>query len=423
MNQDKMLGMKLIGPFKQIVTLRNLSMKGPLADDGLEIIENGYLLVKNGKIVDLGSYADLKNVANNHVVMEEIVEDDMVLLPGFVDVHTHICFGGSRAKDFALRNSGKTYLEIAAEGGGIWSTVLHTRASSFDQLKTSMLRRMNRMLAHGITSLEVKSGYGLDIENELKMLRIIKAAREESSQDVIATCLAAHLIPTRDGLDEESYLSLILNELVPIVKREDLASRFDIFIEQGSFGIERARRYLAQLKSHDFQLTVHGDQFTVGGSQVAIDCGAVSVDHLEASGDKEIAALSESNVIPVVLPGASIGLGCSFAPARKLLDAGCSLAIASDWNPGSAPQGDLLAQASIISTFEKLSTAEVFAGLTFRAAAALRLMDRGRIDAGMLADFVGFPTNDYREILYHQGGLRPSRVWKGGEGVYDVEGK
>lgn len=175
-----------------------------------------------------------------------------------------------------------------------------------------------------------------------------------------------------------------------------------------------AAKLLQKLKEKNFDLTIHGDQFSVGGSQVAIDCGALSVDHLEASGEKEIVALSKSDVIPVVLSGATLGLGCGFSPARKLLNAGCSLAIASDWNPGSAPQGDLLFQAAVLGTFEKLSAAEIFAGITFRAAKALNFTDRGRITDGQLGDIAAFPTADFREILYHQGNLKPKKVWKKG---------
>ncbi len=168
-----------------------------------------------------------------------------------------------------------------------------------------------------------------------------------------------------------------------------------------------------------FELTVHADQFTMGGSAVAVKFDALSADHLEASGEKEIKVLAQSNTIAVALPGASLGLGCGFTPARKILDQGGGLAIASDWNPGSAPMGDLLAQASILATFEKLSTAEVFAGITFRAAAALGLNDRGKIWPGFLADFILFPTSDYREILYQQGKLKPEMVWKSGERVIE----
>ncbi|MBT31411.1 MAG: hypothetical protein CMO01_17285 [Thalassobius sp.] len=280
-------------------------------------------------------------------------------------------------------------------------------------MQQNVIEKLDTLLKRGITTVEVKSGYGLSLDDELKMLRAIKQAGEKHPSDVISTCLAAHIVP-KDFQNEATYLQFILDELVPIIKSENLTSRFDIFIEQNAFSTEGAKFYLNQLKEQGFELTVHGDQFSTGGSKVAVDCGAVSVDHLEVSGEEEIERLAKSETIPVVLPGASMGLGMSFSPARKLLNAGCGLAIASDWNPGSAPQGNLLSQAALLGTYEKLSAAEVFAGITFRAAKALKLFDRGVLKAGNLADFIAFNCNDYREILYHQGELQAEKVWKKG---------
>ncbi len=409
--------MKLIGPFKQIITLNNLPLKGALKDEQLEIIENGGILVNNGFIQKVGNYKELKATCDALNTVFEIVKEDCVALPGFVDAHTHICFAGSRAKDYAARNNGKTYLEIAANGGGIWDTVQQTRLASEEELAELMHKRIAKMLANGITTAEVKSGYGLSTDQELKILRVIKKVSQSTTIDLIATCLAAHIIP-KEHDSEEIYLNEVLEQLVPSIKKENLCHRFDIFIEKGAFSTENASKYLRELKTQNFDLVIHGDQFTVGGSEVAINCEAISVDHLEASTVKEITALSKSEVIPVVLPGASIGLGCGFAPARALLDAGCSLVIASDWNPGSAPQGDLLFQAAVLGTFEKLSAAEIFAGITFRAAKALNLNDRGKIQTGQKADFIVFPTNDFREILYHQGQLKPKAVWKDGQNLF-----
>lgn len=403
---------KLIGPFKQMVTMNGLPLKGALKDEQLEIITDGGILVQDGTIQAIGDFQSLKQKHQDTVIIEAI-DGDLVALPGFVDAHTHICFGGSRAKDYAARNNGKSYLEIAQDGGGIWDTVTQTRAQSEATLAALTLQRLDVLLHNGITTVEVKSGYGLSIEQELKMLRAIQAAGQQHVSDVISTCLAAHIIP-KDIANEAQYLALILNELVPAIQKEKLTKRFDVFIEQGAFSVEQSKSYLQKLKNQGFQLTVHADQFTPGGSQVAIDCGALSADHLEASGAAEIMALAQSEVIPVALPGASIGLGCAFTPARKLLDAGASLAIASDWNPGSAPQGNLLIQAAILGTFEKLSAAEVLSGITFRAAQALGLSDRGCLNSGKIADIIAFPCNDYREILYHQGELKVSKVWKNG---------
>lgn len=401
--------MKIVGPFAELITMDGLPAKGPLKDESLLSIKNGAILVADGTIEGVGVFEDL--VRQNSKANIEEIEGDYVGLPGFIDCHTHICFGGSRAKDYAARNNGKTYQEIAEEGGGIWDTVTKTRAASQQELEHVTTDRLDSLLSRGITTVEVKSGYGLSVDEELKMLRAINTAGKKHHADVIATCLAAHIIP-REFRNEPDYLAYIIAELVPEIEREKLTNRFDIFIEQNAFTPLASAGYLYSLKQKGFDITVHGDQFTSGGSEVAIEVDALSVDHLEASGDHEINALSKSSTTPVVLPGASIGLGIPFASARKLLDAGCSLAVASDWNPGSAPNGNLLTQAALLGAYEKLSAAEIFAGITFRSASALNLNDRGIVSKGMLADFVAFDCNDYREILYHQGQLQPSKIWK-----------
>lgn len=402
----------LIGPFSQLLPLSDLPERGPIADSQLTIIPNGGIVVADGHVLAVGAYADLER-SHLHAVRHRITEDS-VALPGLVDAHTHICFDGSRAMDFASRNAGQSYLDIAKAGGGIWSTVQHTRQATQERLTALTTARLDRLLTQGVTTVEIKSGYGLSVAEECKMLRAIQAAAAQHRVHVVATCLAAHIVPRDFEGNAEAYLQDILDELVPIVQREQLCRRFDIFVEESAFSAAAATAYLTRLKVMGFDLTVHGDQFTPGGSAVAIACGARSVDHLEASGPAEIAQLAQSDVVPVALPGATIGLGCPWTPARALLDAGCALAIASDWNPGSAPQGNLLLQASLLATFQKLSTAEVLAGITVRAARALGAQGRGSLAPGNWADIVAFPTSDYREILYAQGSMPVGGVWGAG---------
>ncbi len=406
----------LIGPFAQLLPLTRIAVRGPLQDHQLDVIKDGGILVAEGKVVAVGRFHELYGAYAGAGLEVEELREPTVGLPGFIDCHTHLCYAGSRARDYAARNGGQTYQEIAAAGGGIKETVRHTRAASYTELSQNLHERLNRHLRNGITTVEVKSGYGLSVEEELRLLRIIRQTGAAHAADVVATCLAAHVIPP-EAASEAAWLATILNEIAPVVKAEKLARRFDIFVEEGAFTVAASRPFLEKLKHQGFQLTVHGDQFTTGGSQLAVDVGALSVDHLEASGSGEIEALALSDTVAVALPGATLGLGCGFAPARRLLDRGAALAIASDWNPGSAPMGDLLTQAAILGTFEKLSTLEVLAGLTFRAAAALGLHDRGRLTSGQQADLVGFPTEDYREILYQQGQLKPSQVWKNGSPI------
>ncbi|GMQ27797.1 imidazolonepropionase [Algoriphagus confluentis] len=403
---------KLIGPISQVLTLDHLPLKGALKDDQLELIEQAGILIEGEKIFQVGPWEKLIKDFPKAEIHE--LKGDFVALPGLVDCHTHICFGGSRARDFAMRNAGKTYLEIAQAGGGIWDTVTQTRKLSQADLAKITGNHANRHLSEGVTTIEVKSGYGLSVEEELKMLRAIQEAKSLTSADLIPTCLAAHMKPKDFSGSNSEYLHLISHELFPSLKKEKLTHRIDAFVEKSAFSPDEIKPYFQKAKEMSFDLTVHADQFTVGGSKVAVDFNAKSADHLEASGDAETHYLAKSNTISVALPGASLGLGCAFTPARKVLNLGGALAIASDWNPGSAPMGDLLAQASILATFEKLSTAEVLAGITFRAAAALGLADRGKLTQGQLADFILFPTKDYREILYHQGKMKPMEVWKSG---------
>ncbi len=413
-----MIKYKLIGPLTQLVSMENCAIRGILKDNELSVIKNAGILIENEHIFAIGDFNDLKEKA---VALDaEIIElyGDYVCTPGFIDAHTHICFSGTRARDYAMRNAGKSYLEIAEAGGGIWDTVMQTRKAEKEELSHNVHKRANTLLKNGITTIEVKSGYGLSVAEELKMLRAIQNANQVTDADLIATCLAGHMLPRDFEGDHKTYLDHISSTLFPILKEENLSNRIDAFIEQSAFLPSHIYPYFEKAKAMGFDITVHADQFSTGGSEVAVQMNAISADHLEASTDHEIKILAKSNVIAVALPGASLGLGCDFTPARKILDAGGALAIASDWNPGSAPMGDLLTQASILGTFEKLTNAEVLAGITFRAAAALNLKDRGKLSSNMLADFNLFQTDHFNEIFYQQGKLVPSQVWKKGNIVY-----
>ncbi len=400
---------KLTGPFTQILPLAGLPLKGALTDEQLHIIPNGGVLIEDGLILAVDDFETLRKTYPSAQIEE--ITGDYVLLPGFIDCHTHICFAGSRAKDYAMRNGGKTYLEIAQSGGGIWDSVTQTRAADEAMLTDLLLKRIQRHVSEGVTTIEIKSGYGLSVDAELKQLNAIKAAADKTNASLVSTCLAAHMLPKDFNGNHQEYLQHILQNLLPLIKQKGLSNRVDIFIEQSAFNTSDALNYLAKAKQMGFDITVHADQFTTGGSEVAVKARAASADHLEASSDYEIKLLANSDTVAVTLPGASLGLGMPYAPARKLLDAGACLAIASDWNPGSAPMGDLLMQAAVMAAAEKLSAAEVFAGLTARAAQALKLIDRGTLTKGKLADMQAYPSNDYREILYMQGKLKPTHVW------------
>src|SRR5690606_15607837 len=399
----------LYGPITQLLTMASLPETGPIRDSALEIIPDAGLLVEGDRIVAVDSFSALKG-SGAHVV----TDSPCVIMPGLIDTHTHLCFAGSRASDYSNRISGKTYQEILASGGGIMDTVRKTRDCDEHTLVELLVQRLERHASEGVTSCEVKSGYGLSIEHELKILRAIREATKLQPVSLVPTCLAAHITPPEFD-SPAMYLEHIIGELLPIVAREALAKRVDIFVEASAFPAAIAAPFLKRAMPMGFDAVVHADQFTTGGSAVAVEVGAISADHLEASGEEEIRALAESNTIATVLPGASLGLGMHFAPARKMLDYGCALVIASDWNPGSAPMGDLLMQAAVLSAQQKLSNAETLSAITSRAARALGVSDRGTLEAGKRADFIAFPVDDYREILYHQGKLKPARMWIAGK--------
>ena len=387
----------------------NLPERGIIKDNSLEIIEDGGVVIENGKIIEVGVFVSL---SKNDLDIREI-NHSCVLLPGFIDSHTHVCHYGNRSDEYAKRNSGISYQQILEGGGGIHNTMNSTSSCTDDQLRDDTLSRLKRHFQEGVLTCEVKSGYAPNLEDEIRMLKIINQIDNSNEIDLIPTCLAAHVTP-KTYESSKKYLDSILNDLLPKIKEENLSNRVDIFIEEKAFSVTEAFNFLEKVKS-DFHITVHANQFTSGGLKVGVDNGAVSVDHLEVITDQEINYLSESNTTGVVLPGCSLGLGIPFAPVRKLLDNNCKVSIASDWNPGSAPMGDLLMQASLLGSTEKLSNAEVLAGITCRSANALSLDDRGSLEKGKIADMIGFKTNDFRDILYNQGKLKPSLICKRGK--------
>ncbi len=407
----------ITGPFRQLLTMDHLPIKGSLKDSQLEVVEEAGIVHQEGKILEVGLFKDLCSKYDSPKYQIQFIDSDTIALPGLVDPHTHICWVGSRENDYSLRLEGKSYSEIAQNGGGIWNTVTKTRSASIDELKNLLTARAMRQLKAGITTCEVKSGYALSLEGEIRLLELIRSVNQDLPIDLISTCLAAHIKPKDFKGNAKEYLQLLAEKLLPKMRAANLTNRVDIFVDEDAFKVEEAEKYLLKAKELGFDLVVHGEQFSSGGVALAIKVGAKSVDHLEKISPKEIELLAASDVVAMALPGASIGLGYQFAPARKLLDAGCCLAVGSDWNPGSAPMGDLLVQTAILGAFEKLSNAEQLSAITFRAANALNLNDRGILKKGNVADFIGFPGRNYKEILYQQGMLKPAHIWKNGNRI------
>lgn len=394
--------MELWGPFSQIVTLRDLPSEGKIFDTQLEIIPNGGILVDQGHIVEMKPFSQF----NNHYARIPVPYPSVVM-PGFVDAHTHLLYAGSRAQEFSLKLQGKTYQEIAQMGGGILHTVNSTRHST--NLESILKKRLNQQIRNGTTTIEIKTGYGLTVQDEISQLKLLNEI--ECPIDIIPTCLAAHTLPPEFHTTQE-YLKHLTENLLPLIR--PYTQRVDIYVDENAFPEHEASEYLLAAKKMGFDIVIHADQFKRGGALMAASLSALSADHLESSTEDEILALKTRKVIPIVLPGASLGLGLPFPKARMMLNRGLPLVIASDTNPGSAPMGDLLTESAILAIYEKLTNAEVFAAITVRAAKALKLNDRGVLDKGKKADLVIFPTDDYREILYYQGSLKPIGTVKNG---------
>jgi imidazolonepropionase len=387
---------------------------GPLRGAALgdvRVVEDGYVLCEAGRIVSVGAMREL----GRRNLPAELVELDgrgKAAVPGLVDCHTHACFAGDRAAEFELRASGASYEELHAAGGGILATVRATRAAGEDELARLLERHRRWMLAHGATTFEAKSGYGLDRQTELAQLRAI--ARGGG----VPTFLGAHAVPPEFSTGE-AYLDFVLAEVLP--EAAVLAEAADVFVERGAFDSRQAERYLLACREAGLALRLHADQFTeAGGLELAVRLGARSVDHLEATGPAGVRALAASDVVAVLLPVAALTLGRPMPPGRALADAGAIVAIATDFNPGSAFCESLPIAINLACTQVGLTPAEALTACTANAAHVLgRASEVGRIEAGYAADLVLLDTSDWRYLAYHLGGEHVAVVIKEGEVVWE----
>jgi imidazolonepropionase len=369
------------------------------------VLEDAYLLCDGGIVREVGRMRDLSRVPSD---VRELDGRGRCAIPGLVDCHTHACFVGDRVEEFALRAAGATYEELHATGGGIMSTVRATRAASRVDLEHAVERHSDWMRKAGTTTFESKSGYGLDRETELASLRAIRSAGG------IPTWLGAHAIPPEHP-DAAAYLDFLLDEVLP--EAAPLAHAADVFVERGAFDPAQARRYLVACAARGLALRLHGDQFTEQGAiPLAIELGARSVDHLEATGPDGVRALAASDVAAVLLPASALFIGRPLPPARALVDAGAAVALATDFNPGSAFCESLPLVCSLAVTQLRLTPAEALTACTVNAAAVLGCADRvGRIAPGYTADLVLLDAPDWRYLAYHLGGPVVSEVVLGGE--------
>ena len=379
-------------------------LRGREAMRAVDVVEDAFVLCDEGRIVSVGSMRDLLPLEGD---VEEVDGSGCAAIPGLVDCHTHAVFAGSRAQEFELRAGGATYEELHAAGGGILSTVRATRAAGEEGLRDALAVHRGWMLASGTTTFEAKSGYGLDHDTELAMLRVVKDAGG------VPTWLGAHAVPP-EFPNADAYLDFALAEVLPEAAK--LAEAADVFVERGAFDAAQARRYLEACRDAGLRLRLHADQFTeAGGVALALELDAVSVDHLEATGDEGARALASSDVAAVLLPVAALVLGRPMPPARTLVDEGAIVALATDFNPGSAFCESLPLVSALACTQMSMSPAEALAACTVNAAHVLGRGDRiGRLAPGYVADIVLLDASDWRYLAYHLGGNHVAQVIQGG---------
>lgn len=404
----------------QLVTLEGPA-RPRLGDElrQLSIIEDGALLVLGQRIAKVGTRREIEP----HIGQKcEIVDaGGRIVLPGFVDAHTHPVFGENRVAEFEERIQGVTYQEIAARGGGIQSTVSSTRAASLDELVNAGRRYADWFLRCGTTTIEAKSGYGLTEDDELKMLRAIRHLAEKGPLRYVPTFLGAHDVPPEYRARAQDYIQLLIEKIIPMVAREKLAEYCDVFCEKNVFSLDDARQILSAARSNGLGLRIHADQLSLsGGAKLAAELNAVTADHLEHTDAAGIEALRRAGVQPVLLPGSVYALGSSAYPAaREMIEVGLAVVLATDFNPGSSPTASLPMIFSIAATHMRMTTAESITAATINAAYSLnRGTQLGSLTIGKYADFVIHDCADYRELAYFFG-IEPAwKVYIGGKAAF-----
>jgi len=404
----------------QLVTLSgpNRPRVGPEMRD-LGIVQKGGLLAHDGVIIATGNSEEIERAAPPET--EVIDAGGRVVLPGLVDAHAHPVFAGDRVDEFELRTQGASYEEIAAAGGGIRSTVRKTRIATEEQLREQALKHARWFLQCGTTTVEAKSGYGLSVADELKMLRVIRDLKRLSPLEFVPTFLGAHAIPEEYQGEPQRYVELVINEMLPQVSSEALAEYCDIFCERGYFDLETSRRILSSAKRHGLNLRMHADQLTnSGAAELAAELSATTADHLEQTEAAGIAAMARARVQPVLLPGSVYALGKGRYPrAREMIEAGLAVVLATDFNPGSSPTASMPMVFSLASTQMKMTPAESVTAGTINAAYSLGRGDRiGSLEKGKLANFAIFDCADYRELAYYFGLPQTHSVNVRGERVF-----
>lgn len=396
-----------------------MDQKGPVKGSNMNeitVIQDAVLAIKDGKVAWYGKKEDAKGFKADEIIDVR----EKLVTPGLVEAHTHLVFGGSREKEMALKQQGMDYLEILKQGGGILSTVQATREASFETLLEKASFHLDRMLMHGITTVEAKSGYGLNSETEIKQLEVVAALKEKHPIDLVSTFMGAHAIPPEYQEDPGAFLDE-MKALLSEIKERNLAEFVDVFTETGVFTVEQSRKYLQAARDTGFQVKTHADEIdTLGGTELAVEIGAISAEHLAVASNEGIKQLAASDTIGVILPGTSFYLGKdNYARAREMIDAGAAIAISTDFNPGSSVTENLQLIMSIAALKLKMSPAEIWHAVTVNAAHAInRGDDAGTLAVGKKADIVIWDAANHMYIPYHYGVNHVNTVLKNGDVVF-----
>lgn len=412
----------LIKNSSELVTCSGDKAKCGSEMSDLHVIVDGAVVIEDGVIKAVGKTEEILKKYDEKQY-DVIDASGKAVLPGFVDSHTHFIFGGYRAEEFSWRLKGDSYMDIMQRGGGIINTVKATREASREELLSLGMKRLDSMLSFGVTTVEGKSGYGLDMTTELKLLQVMKELDEKHPVDVIRTYLGAHATPTEFKGREDNYINFIISEVLPKVSKDRLAEFCDVFCERNVFSIEQSRRLLTSAKELGFKLKLHADEIvSFGGAELAAELNAVSADHLLQASDEGIKAMAGSGVVTTLLPCTAFSLRESFARGREMIDKGCAVALATDFNPGSCFTESIALVFALACIQMRLSIEEAITAMTINGAAAVGRSDSiGSIDVGKKGDIVVLEFPSYKYIPYHVGISTVEKVIKNGVLVYDKE--
>ena len=385
----------------------------------INIIENAYIAVKNGKILAIGVGDEFGNLCGEDTKIHDA--EGLLVTPGLIDSHTHLIHGGSRENEFSMKLNGVPYIEILNSGGGILSTVKATKEASEEELYKKAKKSLDRMLEFGVTTVEEKSGYGLELNTEIKQLEVARALDKNHPVDLVHTFLGAHAVPEEYKENHKAYIDILVDVMMPKIKDMGLAEFCDVFCEEGVFTIEESEYILQKAKEIGYKLKIHADEIeSLGGAELAAKLGCVSADHLMAASDEGIKMMAENNVVANILPATSFNLNKNYADCRKMIDMGAIVSLSSDYNPGSCPSENLQLVMQLGCLHLKMTPNEVLTAVTINAAYAIDRVDKiGSIEVGKNADFVVFDARNVEYLMYHFGINHTKKVYKNGNLVVD----